>query len=68
MGQLLKGKGNMLEITIKPAASEALERMKAYPYHVPFVQVIQLSVLGRAPADRMLPCSHKRNSVFWQLP
>ena len=37
---VLKPKGNILAITIKPAVPEALSRKEAYPYAVPFVQVI----------------------------
>ena len=38
--EALKKTGNTLVITIKPAAAEAKRRMEAYPYSVPFVQVI----------------------------
>ncbi len=37
--KILKPKGNILAITIKPAVPEALKRKEAYPYAVPFVQV-----------------------------
>ena len=37
--KVLKAKGNILTVTIKPAVPEALARKDAYPYAVPFVQV-----------------------------
>ena len=36
----LERSGNTIRVTIKPAAAEALKRKQAYPYEVPFVQVI----------------------------
>ena len=38
----LERSGNTIRVTIKPAATEALKRKQAYPYGVPFVQVMIL--------------------------
>ena len=40
VSRLLKRLGNMIHVVIKPAAAEALKRKQAYPYEVPFVQVV----------------------------
>lgn len=40
--EALKKTNNTLVITIKPAAAEAKRRVEAYPYSVPFVQVLPI--------------------------